>query len=170
MFPKTTVSTLLSVIIFTGRPFPHPTFTGARGAPNGIRGITIHITEPKIHISYSENHDSTLFFYYFYMSPLPTLAHTIAKGSTFSISSRFDVTKLQQNCFDVSSTGSFPFPMSMYTHIIIPYHPYGNMDSLNLDSNGIEGVIIHLSVPENYGCDTIISIYFYKSPCWPRSV
>ena len=36
---------------------------------NGIRGISIHITETKIHISYSENHDSTLLFYYFYMSP-----------------------------------------------------------------------------------------------------
>ena len=31
-FPKTTVLTLLSVIVFIGRPFPHPTFTGARGA------------------------------------------------------------------------------------------------------------------------------------------
>ena len=28
---------------------------------NGIRGITIHIIEPKIHISYSKNHDLTLF-------------------------------------------------------------------------------------------------------------
>jgi len=96
---------------------------------NGIRGIIIHITEPKIHISYSENHDSTLFFYYFYMSPLPTLAHTIAKGSTFLISSRFDVTKLQQNCLDVSSTGSFRFPMSMEMHMHIPYHPYCDGDS-----------------------------------------
>ena len=32
VFTKTTVSTLLSVIISIGRPFPHPTFTGARGA------------------------------------------------------------------------------------------------------------------------------------------
>jgi hypothetical protein len=62
------------------------------------------------------------------MSPLPTLAHAIAKGSTFSISSRFDVAKLQQNGFDVSSTGSFWFPMSMDTHIHIPYHPYCNGD------------------------------------------
>ena len=52
----------------------------------------------------------------------------------------------------------------MDTHILIPYHPYGNGDSLNLDLNGIEGVIIHLSVPENYGFDTIISEYFYRSP------
>ena len=31
LFPKTTVSILLSVIIYTGRPFPYHTFTGARG-------------------------------------------------------------------------------------------------------------------------------------------
>jgi hypothetical protein len=63
------------------------------------------------------------------MSPLPTLARIIAKGSTFSIGSLFDVTKLQKNCLDVSSTGSFQFPMSMDTHIHIPYHPYGDGDS-----------------------------------------
>ena len=63
---------------------------------NSIRGITIHITESKIHITYSENHDSTLFFYYFYMSPLPTLTHIITKGSSFSISSPFGITKLQK--------------------------------------------------------------------------
>ena len=63
---------------------------------NDIRGITIHITESKIHISYSKNHGLTLFFHYFYVSPLPTLAHIIARGSTFLISSSFDVTKFQQ--------------------------------------------------------------------------
>ena len=31
---------------------------------------------------------------------------------------------------------------------------------LNLDLNGIERVIIHLGVPENYGFDTIISDYY----------
>ena len=43
---------------------------------NGIRRIIIHI-------SYSENHDWTqvFVFYYFYMSPLPTYAHIIAKGA-----------------------------------------------------------------------------------------
>ena len=53
-------------------------------------------TKSKIHISYSENHDSTLFFYYFYMSPLPTLTYVIAKGSSYSISTPFDITKLQK--------------------------------------------------------------------------
>ena len=45
---------------FYRSPFPTPTFTGARGAYKRHRGMTIHITEFKIHISYSENHDSTL--------------------------------------------------------------------------------------------------------------
>jgi hypothetical protein len=58
IFPKTMVSTLLSV-------------------------ITIHITESKILISYSKNHDSPLMliFYYFYMSSLLTLVHIIAMGA-----------------------------------------------------------------------------------------
>ena len=88
---------------------------------NGIRGITIYITESKIHISYSGNHVSTLFFNYFYMLPLPTIAHIVAKRSAFSISSPFDVTKLQKNCLDVSSTGIFLFPTSMDTRFHILY-------------------------------------------------
>ena len=129
MFPKTTVSTLLSVIISTVFLSHNPLLRVLGVHINCIRGITIHITESKTHISYSENHDSTLFFYYFYMSPLPTLAHIIAKGSSFSISSPFDIIRLQKNCLDVSSTGSFPFSMSMDTHIHIPYYPYDDGDS-----------------------------------------
>ena len=89
------------------RPFPPPHLRVLEVHINNIRGITIHITGFKIHISYSENHDSTLMlvFYYFYMSPLQTS------------SIWFDDTKLQKNSFDVSSTGSFPFPKSMGTHI-----------------------------------------------------
>ena len=50
---------------------------------NSIRDIIIHITESKIHISYSENLDSTLIliFYYFTCHPFPTLARIIAKGT-----------------------------------------------------------------------------------------
>ena len=66
---KTAVSTLLSVIISTGRPFPQPTLQVQKVHINGIMGTTILINESIIHISYSENHDSILFFYYFYMSP-----------------------------------------------------------------------------------------------------
>ena len=42
----------------------------------------IHITETKIHISYSKNHNSTLMLNCFYMSPLPTHAHIIAKDAS----------------------------------------------------------------------------------------
>ena len=79
VFPKTMALTLL-VIIFTGSPFLSPPLRVLEVNINGIRGITIHITESKIQISYSENHGLTLFFYYFYMSPLPTLVHIVAKG------------------------------------------------------------------------------------------
>ena len=71
-------------LFFTGCPFlslSPPLLWVLEVHLNGIRGsITIHITESKIHISYFENHDSTLMlvFHYFYMSPLPTLTHLIA--------------------------------------------------------------------------------------------
>ena len=94
MFPKTMVSTTLSVVSFTGHSFPHPPLRVLEVHINCIRGITIHITETKIHISYSGNHDSILFSYYFYMSPLPTFAHIIA--SSFLVSSSFNITKLQK--------------------------------------------------------------------------
>ena len=85
---------------------------------NGIRGTTIHIR-------YCVNHDSTLFFYYLYLSSLPTVVHIIFDDFSF------DITKLQKkkNCLDVSLTGSFPFSMSKDTHIHIPYHSYGDGDS-----------------------------------------
>ena len=38
VFQKTTVLILLSVTIFTSRPFPHPTFTGARGVHEQHQG------------------------------------------------------------------------------------------------------------------------------------
>ena len=99
---------------------------------NDIMGITIHFSVSKIHSSYSEKHDSTLFFYYFYMSPLPTLANTIAKSSTLSTSSPVDVKKLQKNSLDISSTGSFLFTMPMDKHILIPYHVYRDGDSTSI--------------------------------------
>ena len=63
-----------------------------------------------MHINYSKNHYSTLMLtYYLYLSTPPTLARIIAKGSTSSINSPLDVSKLHKNCLDLSSTGSFPF-------------------------------------------------------------
>ena len=46
-----------------------------------------------------------------------------------------------------------------YSYPLPPLWRWG----LKLDLNGIE------SAPENYGFDTMISDYFYRSPCWPRS-
>jgi len=66
---------------------------------NGIRGISIHITESKIHISYLRNHDSTLklFSIIFTCHPFPLSSISLLiLGNTFSISSPFDVTKLQK--------------------------------------------------------------------------
>ena len=100
---------------------------------NGIGGISIHITESKIHIRYLGNHDSTLMLssISFTCHPFqPSFISLLWVCITFSISSPFDVTKLQKKkCLDVSSTGSFPFSMSTDTHFRIPYHPYGDGDS-----------------------------------------
>ena len=128
VFLKTTVSRLLSVITFAGCPFPHPTLRVLEVHINGITGITINFTESKIHICYSEKHDSTLFFYYFYMPSLLPVAHTIAKGSTFSISSLLMLQNYKQKCLDVSLTCSFPLLMSMDADFHIPFYPYGDRD------------------------------------------
>ena len=147
VFRNSTVLTLrvLSVIISTGRPFHTRALRVLDVHINVIRGINIHITEVKTHISYSKNHDSTLFSYYFYMWPLPTLAHIIAKGSTFSINSPSDITIFQKNCLDVLSTGSFPFPMSMGTHIRIPYTPMAMETQLGFKRHRDSHSFIHSS-------------------------
>ena len=96
---------------------------------NGIIDISIHIIESKIHISYFENHDSTLTLSYiiFTCHPFQPLSILLLRvGNTFSVKSPFDVTRLQKNCLNVSLTSSFPFPMSMDMHILIPYHLYGD--------------------------------------------
>ena len=118
---------------FTGRPLPPlPPLRVLEVHINGIIGISIHITESKIRISYLKHHDSTLMLFsiIFTCHPFhPSSISLLRVGNIFSISSPFDVTKLQKNCLDASSTSSFPFPMSMDTHILIPYHPYGDKDS-----------------------------------------
>ena len=102
LHPKTIASTLSTVIIFTGRPLPPSPFMVARGVPKMHQGISIHITESKIHVSYlkkkqqQQRFDNNVVFYYFYMSPLPTFANIIPKANNYSISSPFDVTKLQK--------------------------------------------------------------------------
>ena len=136
------VSTLLSVIILQVNLFHTPLLRVLELHIKSIRGISIHITEPKIHISCSENHDSTLFFNYFYMSSLPTLVHTIAKGSTFSISSPFDVTKLQKIVFMSHRQAAFrsrqwtriflTTPIAMGTQLCFIQHPESHSSSRKL--------------------------------------
>ena len=127
MFPKTTVSTLLSVIIFTGRLFSLLTFTGARVAHKRHQGYSYSYHRAQNFISAIPK---TMIRHYFSIISIchPFQPSPIAKGIKFSTSSRFDVTKLKENCLDVSSTGSFRFPMPMDTHIHTPYHPYCDMD------------------------------------------
>ena len=64
-----------------------------------IRGITIHITQFKIHISYLRNHDSALMLssIVFTCHPFqPSSISFLRVGNTFSISSPFDITKLRK--------------------------------------------------------------------------
>ena len=147
VFPKTTVSTLLSVIISTGLPF----FTGARGAYKRHQGY-----------NYWYHLDSTLFFYYFYVPRLPTLAHIIAKGSTFSISSPLDVIKLQRIVFAPYRLAAYVINANgcAYSYSLSPIWRW----ELNLYLNGTDRVIIHFIVPENYGVDAIISDHFRGRP------
>jgi hypothetical protein len=147
-------STLLSVL-----PFPNPVL---EFHINDIRSITIHI-------SYSENHDSILLvFYYCYMSPVATSSISLIRVILFQsvlLSMLLNYKKLswhlinwQLSVLNVNGHAySYPLP---------PLWRWG----LNLDLNSIERVIIHLSVPKNYGFDTIINYYFYRSLYWPRSV
>ena len=97
---------------------------------NGIRGITIHITETKIHISYSENHDSILMLssIVFTCHPFQPLSISLLRvGNTFLIS--FNVTKLQKIVL-MSWLAAFHSQCQWTrTHILIPYHPYGDRDS-----------------------------------------
>jgi hypothetical protein len=99
VFPKTTVSTLLSVIIFTGRPLPPPPLRVLEVHINGIRDISIYITESKIHISYLKPQDLKLMLssIIFTCQPFqPSSISLLRVGNNFSISSPFDVTKLQK--------------------------------------------------------------------------
>ena len=66
---------------------------------NGITRITIHITEYKIDITYLRNHDSTLMLpsIIFTCHPFQTSSISLLRvGNNFSVSSLFDVTKLQE--------------------------------------------------------------------------
>ena len=130
---------------------------------NDIKGITIHI-------SYSENHDWILMlvFYYFYMSPLQISFISLLRVILFRsvlLSMLLNYKKLPWRLIDwqlsVLNVNGYAYSY--------PLPPLWRQ-AFNLDLNGIEWVIIYLSVPENYGFDTTINDYFYRSPCWPRNI
>jgi hypothetical protein len=127
LFLKTIVPTLKSVIIFTGH-----TFRNARVAHKRHQGCiySYHWVQNSYQLFKKPRFDTNVVCYYFYIHPFqPSSISLLRLGNIFSISSPFGVTKLQKNCLDVSSTGRFPFPMSMHMHIVIPYQPYRNEDS-----------------------------------------
>ena len=76
------------------RTFPHPTFTVATHKWHLGYNYSYHWVQNSYQLFRKSWFDAILLL--FFTSPLPTLTHTIAKGSTFTISSPFDVTKLQK--------------------------------------------------------------------------
>ena len=115
VFPKFTVSSLFSVNISIG---PQTTFTGARGAHKWHQGCnySYHWDQNSSQLFLKPWFNTILLLFLY--SPLQTLAHTIAKGSTFLISSPFDVTKLQQIVLMSHRLAAFRF-QCRWTHILI---------------------------------------------------
>ena len=148
VFPIATVLILLSVIIFTGRTFPHPTFTGARGAHKLFISPT-----PKFVSAIPKNtirHYSSIIFtcHIFQSSHTPLFSFWCCKipKKHFFMSHRLAAFRSQ-----CQWTNSYHLP------------PLWRWE-LNLDLKGIEGVIINLILRENYSFDNFISDYFYRSP------
>ena len=97
------------------------------------------------------------------MPLLPTLAHIVAKGSIFSISSPFDVTKLQKKMILMSHRLAAFHSQCQWTRIFLFLtNPLAMRTQLGFKRHRESR--IHLSVPKNYGIDTIISEYFCRSP------
>ena len=134
---KTIVSALLSVIIFTGRSLPPSPFMSAWDAHKQHQGYiySYHRVQNFYQLFKNPWFDINAFFFYFYMSPLPILIHIVTKGIRFRSVLLSMLLNYKTNCRDVSSTGSYPFLISMDTHIRIPYHPYGNEAKLGFKRN-----------------------------------
>ena len=139
VFPETMFSTLLSV-----SSFPTPsTFRVLEVHINDFRGIAMHI-------SYSENRDSTLMLvlYYVYMSPLQTSSISLLRVILFRsvlFSMLLNYKKLSWRLLDWQLS-VLNVNGHAYSYPLPPLWRWG----LNLDLCGIERVIIHLSVPHNY--------------------
>ena len=162
MFPTTLVSRVLSVIIFTVSHLPPLplSFTGARGAHKRHHGniYSYHRVQNSYQLFKTPWFDTNVVFYYFYMPPFqPSSISQLRVGNSFSISSPFDITKLQKKLSWCQIDWKFSI-LSVNGHV----YSYPLPPLWRLDLNYIERVIIHLSVPENYSFDAIISEYFYR--------
>ena len=133
--------TLLSVIVFTGRPFPQPTFTGARGAYKQHLNYSYHRVQkfisaiPKTMFRLY----STIIFtcYPFQSSRMPLLRVVLTVSSLLML----------QNYKKKLSWCLIDWQLSVpninghaYSYRLPPLWRWG----LNLDLNGIERVIINL--------------------------
>ena len=82
LYPKNYSFDTIISDYFTGRPLPPFPFTGARGAHK--RQQAYIYSYQRVQHSYQlfkkPWFDTPVVFYYFYMSPLPTLVHIVAKG------------------------------------------------------------------------------------------
>ena len=84
-------------IIFTGQPFPHPTFTGARRAHKRHLGYknSYHRVQNSYQLFRKPWLDTKVCLLLFLHVTPSNFVHIIAKGNTFLINSPLDVTKLQ---------------------------------------------------------------------------
>ena len=92
------------------------------------------------------------------MSPLSTLVHIVAKCILFRSLLLLMLINYKKKILIDWQLSNPNVNGHAYSHPLPPLWQWG----LNLDLNGIEGVTIHLSVPKNYGFESIISDYFYK--------
>ena len=104
VFPNTTVSTLLSVIISTDRPFPQPTFTGARGEHKR----QLFISPSKFHIRYSKTtiqHYSAIIFTCHPFQPLPIslLRVVVFRSVLFLILQNYKKKKIVLMCYQLAA-------------------------------------------------------------------
>ena len=95
-------------------------------------------------------HYSSIIFTCHFLQPSSILLLRV--GNTCLISSPFDVTKLQKKLSWCLIDWQFSIPNingQAYSYPLTTLWWWG----LNLDLNGMERVVIHLSVPKNYGFD-----------------
>ena len=152
------VSRVLLVIIFTGRHLPPaPPLRVLKVHLNDIMCISIHITESEIHVSCLKHHDSTLMFssIIFTCHPFHSSSISLFKvGNTFSISSPFDDTKLQN--LRMSHRLAAFHSQCQWIRMFLSLTPLWRW-GLNLDLNDIESVVIPIIIAENYGL-TLLSV------------